>query len=249
MSKRLLNKVALITGGASGIGAAHVRLFAEAGAKVLICDVQEELGRSVADDVKRKGGEAVFYRLDVADENNWKKAVAEAVGRFGPLTTLVNNAGIFIPGGVESETNEGWNRVIAINQTGVWLGMKTAMPELLKTGNAAIVNISSLYGLVGSPEGIAYHAAKGAVRVMSKTAAVEYGRRGLRVNTVFPGVIKTPMLGEVPDYMMKTLEEAIPMGKTGVPEDIAYASLYLCSDEAQFVTGAEISVDGGAFAI
>ncbi|MFA7270781.1 MAG: glucose 1-dehydrogenase [Sterolibacterium sp.] len=248
MSKRLLNKVALITGGASGIGAAHVRLFAEAGAKVLICDVQEELGRSVADDVKRKGGEAAFYRLDVADENNWKKAVAEAVGRFGSLTTLVNNAGIFIPGGVESETNEGWNRVIAINQTGVWLGMKTAMPELLKTGNAAIVNISSIHGIVGSAEGIAYHASKGAVRVMSKTAAVEYGRRGVRVNTVFPGVIKTPILDCVPEDMMKVLAEAIPMGKTGVPEDIGYCSLYLCSDEAQFVTGAEFVVDGGATA-
>ncbi|CAG4884773.1 2,5-dichloro-2,5-cyclohexadiene-1,4-diol dehydrogenase LinX [Georgfuchsia toluolica] len=249
MNKRLQNKVALITGGASGIGAAHVRLFSDAGAKVLVCDVQEELGCRVVDDVKRKSGEAEFFRLDVTDESNWKKAVAEAVGRFGSLTTLINNAGIFIPGGVESESNEGWNRVVAVNQTGVWLGMKTAMPELLKSGNAAIVNISSLYGLVGSPEGIAYHASKAAVRAMSKAAAVEYARRGLRVNTVYPGVIKTPILGEVPDYMMKALEEALPMGRIGIPEDIAYASLYLCSDEAQFVTGADLCVDGGAYAI
>lgn len=249
MSKRLLNKVVLITGGASGIGAGHVRLFAEAGAKVLVCDIDEELGRSVADDVKRKGGEAVFFRLDVADEGNWKKAVAEAVSRFGSLTTLVNNAGVFIPGGVESETNEGWNRLVAINQTGVWLGMKTAMPELLKTGNAAIVNVSSIYGIVGSPRAIAYHATKGAVRVMSKSAAIEYARRGVRVNTVFPGVIKTPALSDVPEDMMRELEDGIPMGRIGIPEDIAYCSLYLCSNEAQFVTGSEFVIDGGATAI
>lgn len=249
MSKRLLDKVALITGGASGIGAGHVRLFTEAGAKVLVCDIQEDLGRKVVDEVKRKGADAAFFRLDVADEGNWKKAVAEAVRLFGSLTTLINNAGVFIPGGVESETNEGWNRLISINLTGVWLGMKTAMPELLKTGNAAIINVSSIYGIVGSPEAIAYHAAKAGVRLMSKTAAIEYARRGVRVNTVFPGVIKTPILGDVPEDMMRTLEEAIPMGRTGVPEDIAYCSLYLCSDEARFVTGGDFVIDGGATAI
>lgn len=249
MSKRLHNKVALITGGASGIGAAHVRLFAEAGAKVLLCDLQEEMGRGVAAEANRKGGEVVFFQLDVANEANWKTAVAEAVKRFGSLTTLINNAGIYHAGELDTETNEGWNRMIAINQTGVWWGMKTAMPELLKSGNAAIVNISSLYGIVGSPGSIAYHASKGAVRIMSKSVAVQYARQGVRANTVFPGVIKTPILGDVPDHMMKALEESIPMGKRGMPEDIANASLYLCSDEARYVTGAEIVVDGGSSAI
>lgn len=248
MCKRLQNKVAIITGGAMGIGEGHVRLFAEAGAKVVLGDVQEELGRKVVDDVKSKGGDAVFVRLDVAVESDWKKAVAEAVNRYGSLTTLVNNAGVFNPQGVEEETNEGWNRVIAINQTGIWLGMKTAMPELLKTGNASIVNIASIHGLVGSPGGTAYHASKGAVRVMSKGAAVEYGRRGVRVNTVYPGIIMTPILATVPDDVLVPLRDGTPMGRIGDPEDIAYCSLYLCSDEARFVTGADFVVDGGAIA-
>ncbi|MCK9284021.1 MAG: glucose 1-dehydrogenase [Rhodocyclaceae bacterium] len=249
MSKRLQNKVALITGGASGIGAAHVRLFAEAGAKVLVCDIQDEMGRGVVEQVNRDGGEAAYFRLDVSKEDNWRTAVAEAVRRFGGLTTLVNNAGIYHAGEVDTETNEGWNRMVAINQTAVWWGMKIAMPELLKSGNAAIINISSMYGMVGSPGSIAYHATKGAVRIMSRSAAIQYARRGVRVNTIFPGVIKTPILGDVPDHMMKQLEEGIPMGRRGNPEDIAYASLFLCSDEAQYVTGAEMVVDGGSTAI
>lgn len=250
MNKRLENKVALVTGGARGIGAAHVRLFAEAGARVLVCDVLEELGSDVAAEVKRKGGDAAFFRLDVTDESNWKQAVAEALGRFGNLTTLVNNAGIVYPGGVESESSEGWDRVVAINQTAVWLGMKTAMPALLKSGNAAIVNVASIWGLVGSSRGsIAYHASKGAVRMLGKAAALEYARRGVRVNTVYPGVIMTPMLDAVPEDALRALEEDIPMGRRGIPEDIAYCSLYLCSDEAQFVTGGDFVVDGGSTAI
>ena len=249
MGKRLLNKVALITGGASGIGAAHARIFAEAGAKVLVCDVQEAMARGVVDEIKRKGGEAVFFRLDVADETNWKQAVAEVVKCFGGLTTLINNAGIYLPGGVESETLEGWNRLISINQTGVWLGMKTALPALLKSGNGAIVNISSMYGLVGSPASIAYHAAKGAVRIMSKSAALQYARQGVRINSVCPGVITTPILGDLRAEDLKAVDEAIPMGRRGKPEDIAYASLYLCSDEAEYVTGSDMVVDGGSTAI
>ena len=249
MNNRLAGKVALVTGGASGIGAAHVRLFADAGAKVLVCDVQEEMGRGVVADVKAKGGEAAFLRLDVTDENNWKAAINEAVTRYGSLTTLINNAGIYVAGGLEDETNEKWQRMVAVNQTSVWWGMKNAMPALMKSGNGAIVNISSLYGVVGSPGSISYHATKGAVRLMSRSAAIEYARKGVRVNAVFPGVIKTPILGDVPDHMMKTLEEGIPMGRRGLPEDIAYCSLYLCSDEANYVTGGEFLVDGGSSAI
>ena len=245
MSKRLLNKVALISGGASGIGAAHARVFAEAGAKVLVCDVQAEMGRSVVDDINRKGGEAAFFRLDVASEENWKQAVAEAVKRFGGLTTLVNNAGVYQPSGLDTETVEGWNRIIAINQTGAWLGMNTAMPELLKSGNASILMMGSIYGIVGSPGSLAYHASKGALRVMSKSVAVQYARQGVRVNSVFPHLIKSGIVEALPPDVMKALEDAIPIGRGGVPEDIAYASLYLCSDEAQYVTGAEIVIDGG----
>jgi len=249
MNNRLAGKVALVTGGASGIGAAHVRLFADAGAKVLVCDVQEEMGRGVVADVKAKGGEAAFFRLDVTDESNWNAAINEAGTRYGSLTTLINNAGIYVAGGLEDETNEKWQRMVAVNQTSVWWGMKNAMPALMKSGNGAIVNISSLYGVVGSPGSISYHATKGAVRLMSRSAAIEYARKGVRVNAVFPGVIKTPILGDVPDHMMKTLEEGIPMGRRGLPEDIAYCSLYLCSDEANYVTGGEFLVDGGSSAI
>jgi len=249
MNNRLAGKVALVTGGASGIGAAHVRLFADAGAKVLVCDVQEEMGRGVVADVKAKGGEAAFFRLDVTDESNWNAAIHEAGTRYGSLTTLINNAGIYVAGGLEDETNEKWQRMVAVNQTSVWWGMKNAMPALMKSGNGAIVNISSLYGVVGSPGSISYHATKGAVRLMSRSAAIEYARKGVRVNAVFPGVIKTPILGDVPDHMMKTLEEGIPMGRRGLPEDIAYCSLYLCSDEANYVTGGEFLVDGGSSAI
>ncbi len=245
MGKRLLNKVALISGGASGIGAAHARVFAEAGAKVLVCDVQAEMGRSVVDDINHKGGEAAFFRLDVASEENWKQAVAEAVKRFGGLTTLVNNAGVYQPAGLDTETVEGWNRIIAINQTGAWLGMKIAMPELLKSGNASILMMGSIYGIVGSPGSLAYHASKGALRVMSKSVAVQYARQGVRVNSVFPHLIKSGIVEALPPDVMKALEDAIPIGRGGVPEDIAYASLYLCSDEAQYVTGAEIVIDGG----
>ena len=245
MNKRLLDKVALISGGASGIGAAHARVFAEAGARVLVCDVQEDMGRGVVDDVNRKGGEAVFFRLDVANEENWKQAVAEAVKCFGGLTTLVNNAGVYQPAGLDTETVEGWNRIIAINQTGAWLGMKTAMPALLKSGNASIVVIGSIYGIVGSPGSFAYHASKGALRVMAKSAAVQYARQGVRVNSIFPHLIKTAIVDGLPADVMKALEDAIPMGRGGASEDIAWASVYLCSDEAQYVTGAEIVIDGG----
>ena len=245
MTQRLRDKVALITGGASGIGAAHARVFAVEGAKVLICDVQQDLGNVVAHDIKRQGGDAAFFRLDVASEDNWKTAVAEAVRRFGGLTTLINNAGVYQPAGLDTETMEGWNRIIAINQTGAWLGMKTAMPELLKSGNASIVIIGSIYGMVGSPGSIAYHASKGAVRVMSKSAALQYARQGVRVNSIFPHLIKTGIVEALPANVLNALEEAIPMGRGGVSDDVAFASLYLCSDEARYVTGAELVLDGG----
>jgi NAD(P)-dependent dehydrogenase (short-subunit alcohol dehydrogenase family) len=245
MGKRLDKKIALVSGGASGIGAAHARVFAAEGAKVLVCDVQEDMGRGVVECIERAGGEAAFYRLDVADEVNWRAAVAEAVRRFGGLTTLVNNAGVYQPAGLDSETGDGWNRIIAINQTGAWLGMKTAMPALLNSGNASIVMIGSIYGVVGSPGSFAYHASKGALRMMSKSAAVQYARQGVRVNSIFPHLIKTAIVDGLPPEVMQALEDAIPMGRGGVSEDIAHASVYLCSDEAQYVTGAELVIDGG----
>ena len=249
MAGRLDGKVALISGGASGIGAAHAQVFAAEGAQVVIGDIQEAKGPQVAADVNNNGGEAVFVRLDVTNENDWQNAVQAAVTRFGKLTTLINNAGVYWPGGVEEETRDKWQKMIEINQTGVWLGMKGALPALRESGNAAIVNISSLYGLIGSPGSIAYHASKGAVRLMSKAAALEYVRQGIRVNSIHPGQIDTPILaGLMTPEQDAQIKEVTPMGRLGRPEEIAYGSLYLCSDEASYTTGTELVIDGGWFA-
>ena len=248
MTQRLAGKVALISGGASGIGEGQAILFAQEGAKVMIGDLQEALGAKVVEGIRAEGGEAQFTRLDVTDLESWNAAVAQTVSSFGNLTTLVNNAGIFHPGGIVSETPEGWAKMIAVNQTGVFFGMKAAAAELMKTGNAAIINISSLYGLIGSPGAISYHASKAAVRVMSKGAALEFARQGIRVNTIFPGQIKTPILGDITPEQDAAIKAGIPMGDTGKPIDIAYGALYLASDEARYVSGAELWIDGGWYA-
>jgi 2,5-dichloro-2,5-cyclohexadiene-1,4-diol dehydrogenase 2 len=248
MATRLSGKIALISGGASGLGAAQASLFAREGAKVMIGDLQEGLGQQVVEAIRSEGGEAEFIRLDVSDFQSWQQAVEAVAQRFGGLTTLVNNAGIFHPGGVVSETPEGWSRMIAINQTGVFYGMKAAVPQLLESGNAAIVNISSLYGLIGSPNAISYHASKAAVRLMSKGAALEFAKQGIRVNTIFPGQIRTPILGDITPEQDAAIKASIPMGDVGDPMDIAFGSLYLASDEARYVSGAELWIDGAWYA-
>ncbi|WP_083508281.1 SDR family NAD(P)-dependent oxidoreductase [Erythrobacter sp. AP23] len=248
MAGRLSGKAALISGGASGLGEAQAMLFAREGASVLIGDLQTDKGDAVVESIKGEGGDAAFVHLDVTDMNSWTSAVGEAVSRFGKLTTLVNNAGIFHPGGIVEETKEGWDRMIAINQTGVFLGMKAASEALLASGNGAIVNISSLFGLMGSPNAISYHASKAAVRLMGKAGALEFAKKGIRVNTIFPGQIKTPILGDISPEQDKAIKAAIPMGDAGEPIDVAYASLYLASDEAKYVSGAEIWVDGAWYA-
>jgi 2,5-dichloro-2,5-cyclohexadiene-1,4-diol dehydrogenase 2 len=244
----MAGKMALISGGASGLGAAQATLFAQEGAKVMIGDLQESLGAKTVKAICDAGGSAQFVRLDVTSLASWSVAVKATVDAFGALTTLVNNAGIFHPGGVETETEEGWAKMIAVNQTGPFLGMKAAAPELLKCGNGAIVNISSLYGLIGSPNAISYHASKAAVRVMSKGAALEFAKKGIRVNTIFPGQIRTPILGDITPEQDAAIKAMIPMGTVGDPMDVAYASLYLASDEAKYVSGAELCVDGAWYA-
>ena len=248
MAERLSGKVALISGGASGLGEAQATLFAREGAKVIVGDLQESLGAKVVEAIRSAGGDALFTRLDVTSLASWQAAVALAVESFGKLTTLVNNAGIFHPGGVETETEDGWAKMVAVNQTGVFYGMKAAAPELVKSGRAAIVNISSLYGLIGSPDAISYHASKAAVRVMSKGAALEFAKKGIRVNTIFPGQIRTPILGDITPEQDAAIKASIPMGEVGEPIDIAYGSLFLASDEAKYVSGAELWIDGAWYA-
>ena len=241
MSGRLDNKVAVVTGAARGIGATTARFFAREGAKLLLCDVREELLAQVAAEI---GGHA--RRLDVTSSSDWAGAVEEAEERFGRINVLFNNAGTITNSGVEDTTEEEWSAIVAVNQTGVWLGMKHIVPAMRRAGGGSIVNTSSIFGIVGSGGATAYQATKGAVRLMTKTAAVEYAAEGIRVNSVHPGVINTSMLSEgVPPDVQEQLKAATPLGRLGEAEDVAAAVLFLASDEASFMTGAELVVDGG----
>ncbi len=230
------------------MGAVEARLFAAEGAKVVIGDVLEEEGRQTEAAVNEAGGDCVFVRLDVTSEVDWSAAVATAVARLGKLDILVNNAGISSTGRIEDLTVEEWDRTLDINTKGVFLGTKAAIPEMRKAGGGSIVNISSGAGIAPAPgTSGAYAASKGVVRILSKSTAVQYARENIRCNSVHPGPIETPMLrsarGSAPQ-----LEDTIgrvPLRRIGRPEEIAYGVLYLASDEASFVTGSELVIDGG----
>lgn len=245
---RMSDKVALISGAAGGLGMAQAQLFASEGAAVVIGDVQEATGRAVADRLVAAGGKVRFTPLDVTSADSWQQAVRFAIDLFGGLTTLVNNAGIFRMGGVRTTTSEVWADVISVNQTGTLLGMQAATPELLKAKGAAIVNISSIYAITPSPDALAYHASKSAVRMMSRAAALEFARQGIRVNTILPGRIDTPIAGDIAPDQLAAVNARIPMGWTGDPIDVAHGVLYFASDDARYVTGAELIIDGGWYA-
>jgi cyclopentanol dehydrogenase len=240
---RLSGKVALISGAARGQGEAEARLFAREGAKVLLGDVMDAEGEAVAASI---GTDALYVHLDVTSESDWEKAVETAVSRFGKLDILVNNAGVFRGETIEETTQDVWDLVVSINQKGTWLGMKAAIPAMREAGGGSIVNISSICGLIGTGKGLAYHATKGAIRQMSKDAAIELARAGIRVNSVYPGSIETPMIADAFDEKMRKMVISLhPIGRLGVPDEMAYPVLFLASDEASFVTGAELAVDGG----
>jgi cyclopentanol dehydrogenase len=245
---RLEGKVALISGGARGMGAVEAKLFAREGARVVLGDILEAEGRGVETDIQKAGGQAVFVRLDVTSEADWQGAVALAEQRFGRLDVLVNNAGVSVRGRLEDVTGEEWDRVMAINAKGVFLGTKTAIPALRRAGGGSIVNISSQLGLVGtdhsSPQ---YQASKGAVRLLTKTTAIQYAKEKIRANSVHPGPILTPLTeARWADPAHATMMLArIPLGRVGQPEDVAWGVLYLASDESAFVTGSELVIDGG----
>lgn len=238
---RLDGKVALISGGARGQGAAEARLFVAEGAHVVLGDVLDAEGKEVAAEL---GDSAHFVRLDVTDEASWQAAVAEAEARFGPVSVLVNNAGVLSFGPIEHMELAEFQRVLSVNLQGVFLGIKTVVPSMERAGGGAIVNTSSTAGLQGQPMLSAYVSSKWAVRGLTKTAAIELGKRSIRVNSVHPGGVDTPMIAgtDTEGGWYKRL----PLSRIGKPDDIARTVLFLASDEAAYITGAELAVDGGA---
>ncbi len=250
---RMKDKVALVTGAAGGMGAATARLFAREGARaVVVADILDREGAATVADINKAGGHASFARLDVTDEAQWKAVVDGIVATHGRLDVLVNNAGI--SGSAESDLYDtaAWNRLMGINATGVFLGMKYATAAMKKAGGGSIVNLSSISGIVGQGYiHVGYNASKGAVRLMTKAGAAQHGKQGIRVNSVHPGLMppmRTSGRTADPETRAKTLK-GVPMGRAGEVDEVAYAILFLASDESSYVTGAELVVDGGWTAV
>ena len=251
---RLAGKVALITGGARGMGAAEARIFAREGAKVVIADILVDEGRRVEARINETGGDAVFVRLDVSRQEDWDAAISVAVERFGKLDVLVNNAGIGIGGAIEDMTVETWDAVMDVNAKGVFLGTKAAAARMRSQGTGgSIINISSISGMIGQTQvNAGYNASKGAVRIFTKSAALQCAADGIRVNSIHPGPIQTAMTQDGWENAERdgdfVLNDSAPMGRYGKPEEVAYGALYLASDESSYVTGAELVIDGGFLA-
>ena len=247
-TERVAGRVALISGGARGQGAAHGRVLAEHGARVLLGDVLDEQGAAHAEQLQAAGLDVQYQRLDVTSPEDWQRAVARAERDYGKLDVLINNAGIIgsMRGAVDEDLDS-WNAVIAVNQTGVFLGMKYAIPALRRCGGGSIVNICSIWGICGAPNYLAYQASKGAVQLMTKSAAITYAGDHIRVNSVVPGHVKSPM-SEAEGGSPNATVAATPLGRGAEPEEVSYAVLYLASEESAFVTGTELVIDGGYLA-
>ena len=248
---RLENKIALITGAASGMGASMARIFAGEGAKVIVADMLEEEGKAIVADITRANGAAMFQRLDVSSEAEWQAAVDAALAAYGRLDILVNDAGLSGSAVADLFDTAAWDRLMAVNARGVFLGMKFAVPIMKTQGGGAIVNVSSISGITGQHHvHVGYNASKGAVRTLTKAAAVQHGADNIRVNSVHPGLMP-PMRSSGrtadPESRAKMMQQ-IPMRRAGRVEEVANAALFLASDEASYITGAELWVDGGSLA-
>jgi len=250
---RMKDKVALVTGAASGMGAATAKLLAREGAKtVFVADVLDKEGAAVVAEIEKAGGKATFVHLDVTDEKQWEAAIAKVMASAGQLDVLVNNAGI--SGSAEKDLYDtaAWERLMGVNATGVFLGMKHGIAAMKKHRRGSVINLSSISGIVG--QGfihVGYNASKGAVRLITKSGAAQHGREGIRVNSVHPGLMppmRTSGRTADPETRAKTLK-GVPMGRAGEVDEVAYAILFLASDESSYVTGAELVVDGGWTAV
>src|SRR5688500_6823383 len=248
---RLDGKVALISGAARGQGACHARMMAQEGASVVLGDIVDDEGQQVADAINASGGNATYVHLNVTREADWSAAVAKAEQVYGKLNVLVNNAGILIRSSIEATTEDDFDRIMAVNVKGVFMGTKHAIPAMRKAGGGSIINISSTAGLVGSPgETSAYIASKGGVRLFTKATAIQHAADKIRCNSVHPGPVATEMIrdtAEDPDLWAQRLRR-LPMGRAATTEDVAYGVLYLASDESSYVTGSELVIDGGTTA-
>lgn len=245
---RLEGKVAIISGGARGQGAAEARMFAREGAKVVFGDILDDDGRKVEAEINEAGGEATYVTLDVTDEDSWSAAVQTAVSSYGKVDILVNNAGIVSWNAGDDATVEEWDSVMDVNAKGVFLGTRAVIPEMRKAGGGSIINISSISGMVGQ-ENIhpGYNASKGAVRILTKSTAIQNAKDGIRCNSIHPGPIRTEMTRrgwEDPERLALT-EQRTPLGRYAEPDEIAYGALFLASDESSFMTGSEMVIDGG----
>ena len=249
---RLSGKIALVTGGASGMGRCEAEMFAREGAAVVVGDILEAEGRETADAIVKAGGRARFAKLDVSREADWEEAVRTAETAFGTLDLLVNNAGLSGTFDPDPLSTAAWDALMTVNAKGVFLGMKHAVPAMRRAGGGSIVNISSISGFVGQDRiHMGYNASKGAVRIMTKSAAVQFARDNIRVNSVHPGVLppmRTSKASADPAWRERTLR-AVPLKREGRVEEVAYAVLFLASDEASYITGTELVVDGGLLAV
>ena len=252
---RLEGKVALISGGTGGQGSTEVKLFCQEGAKVVFGDLDDEKGKSLEKEVRNSGGEATYVHLDVTSESDWQNTVSETIELYGKLNILINNAGVLLTKRLEETTESDWDFVQSVNSKGVFLGAKSVISSMKESGGGSIVNISSIAGLIASPPMAAYGASKGAVRLLTKSIAVQYGSDGIRCNSVHPGTLmlhSTVMNSGTSYYSDPAMRDAYlndtPLGRFAEPIDIAMGVLYLASDESGYVTGSELVIDGGKVA-
>lgn len=246
--ERVAGKIAIVTGGGKGIGHAVAKMLAEEGAQVAVTDIDEAAGRATVDSLTESGHAAAFFEHNVASEEDWERVVEEVQDTFGVPDVLVNNAGIYRIEPIDETTVEDWRQLMDVNVTGVFLGMKHCTPLMREQGQGSVINLSSVAGLVGVPGHACYGASKGAVRTMTKDAAIELAEAGVRVNSVHPAYIDTQMAdygAETQGASKEELDAMHPVGHMGEPDDVAYAVVYLASEESKFMTGAELVIDGG----